>query len=72
MATGSDPGLPSRDEDGLALWDLARHQVAAAMGLDDVPANPRYRGEMGFRWKGRVVRLRVTFARKSLRLDVLS
>ena len=72
MATHSGHDLAPREGNGLDLWDLARHQVAAAMGLDDVPSSPRYRGEMGFRWKKGIVRLRVTFNRKSLRLDVLS
>jgi RNA polymerase sigma-70 factor (ECF subfamily) len=72
QATSSGPGLAPREGNGLYLWDLARHQVAAAMGLDDVPANPRYRGEMGFRWKGREVRLRVIFSPKTVRLEVVS
>ena len=72
MATHSGPGIAPRAGNGLAMWDLARHQVAAAMGLDDVPTSLRYRGEMGFRWKCSIVRLRVTLTRKTVRLDVLS
>ena len=72
QATSSGPGLAPREGNGLDLWDLARHQVAAAMGLDDVPAAERHKGEMGIRWKGRIVRLRVTLTRKTVRLDVLS
>jgi len=71
QATSSGPGLAPREGNGLDLWDLARHQVAAAMGLDDVPAGPRYHGEMGFRWKGRDIRMRVSITPKTVRLDVV-
>jgi hypothetical protein len=72
MATGAGQGLSPREMDGHDLWDLARRQVAAAMGLGDVPTSPRYRGEMGFRWKGRDVRMRVSITPKTVRLDALS
>jgi RNA polymerase sigma-70 factor (ECF subfamily) len=72
MATHDGPGFAPREGNGLALWDLARHQVAAAMGLDDVPTRPRYRGEIGFRWKRRDVRMRVSMTPKTVRLDVLA
>ncbi len=71
MATGSGQGLSPREMDGRGLWDLARGQLAAHMGLDEVPAAAHYTGEMGLKWKGSVIRLRVRFTPKTVRLTVL-
>lgn len=72
MATGRGKGLSPREMDGRGLWDLARRQLAAHMGLDEVPAAAHYTGEMGLKWKSGVVRLRVRFTPKTVRLTILS
>jgi len=71
LGTGGGKGLSPREMDGRGLWDLARRQLAAHIGLDDVPAASGYTGEMGLRWKGGIVRPRVRFTPKTVRITLL-